>query len=273
MSLICSKTLDLKVVNLPPLPLIMEQNSAKVGVGKLLHDSTQYRRIIGNLLYLSNTRPDTSYAIGKLSQFLDCATNEHLKAAHRVLHYVKGFPAAGLFFSTKSDLHLTGFSDFDWAGYPDSRRSTSAYCFYLGSSLVTWKSKKQLTVVASSSKAEYRALALATREAQWLSYVLHDLGVPIQKPINIYCDSNSVIYIATNPVFHERTKHIEADCHIVYDKLQENLNHLLSISIHNQTADILTKPLAPGPFHAAYSKLGLLNLFSPNNASLREGVT
>ncbi|XP_072056243.1 uncharacterized protein [Arachis hypogaea] len=221
----------------------------------------------------SNTRPDISYTIGKLSQFLDCATTEHLKAAHRVLRYVKGFPAAGLFLSAESDLQLTGFSDFDWAGCIDSRRSISAYCFYLGPSLVTWKRKKQLTVAASSSEVEYRALALATREAQWLSYVLQDLGVPITKPINLYCDSNSAIYIATNPVFHERTKHIEVDCHIVRDKLQEKFIHLLPISTNNQAADILTKPLALGPFNADYSKLGLLELFSPNAPSLREGVT
>ncbi|XP_015939175.1 secreted RxLR effector protein 161-like [Arachis duranensis] len=175
--------------------------------GELLSDSTPYQRIIEKLLYLSNTRPDISFAIGKLSQFLDCPTTEHLRAAHQILRYMKGSPAAGLFFSAKSDLNLTGFSDSDWVGCLDSRRSISAYCFYLGSSLVSWKSKKQLTVAASSFEVEYRALALATREVQWLSYVLQELGVPLQKATNIYCDSKSAVYIATNPIFHERTKH------------------------------------------------------------------
>ncbi|XP_057719543.1 uncharacterized mitochondrial protein AtMg00810-like [Arachis stenosperma] len=110
--------------------------------GELLTNFTPYREIIGKLLYLSNTRPDISYAIGKLRQFLDCATNEHLKAAHRVLRYIKRFPATGLFFSADSNLELTGFSDSNWAGCPDSRRSVSAYCFFLGPSLVTWKIKK-----------------------------------------------------------------------------------------------------------------------------------
>ncbi|XP_052111554.1 secreted RxLR effector protein 161-like [Arachis duranensis] len=241
--------------------------------GELLSDSTPYRRIIGKLLYLSNTRPDISFAIGKLSQFLDCPTTEYLRAAHRILRYVKGSPAAGLFFSAKSDLNLTGFSDSDWAGCPNSRRSISAYCFYLGSSLISWKSKKQLTVAASSSEEEYRVLALATREVQWLSYVLQELGAPLQKATNIYCDSKSAVYIATNPVFHERTKHIEADCHIVRDKLQEGVINLLPISTHEQVADILTKPLAPGPFHYIHGKLGLLNIFAVSTPSLREGVT
>ncbi|XP_072058161.1 uncharacterized mitochondrial protein AtMg00810-like [Arachis hypogaea] len=144
--------------------------------GKLLSDSTPYRRIIEKLLYLSNTRPDISFAMGKLSLFLNCPTTEHLRAAHRILRYVKGSLATGLFFSAKSDLNLTGFSDSDRAGCPDSRRSISAYYSYLGSSLVSWKSKKQLTVTASSSEAEYRALALAIREVQWMSYVLWDLA-------------------------------------------------------------------------------------------------
>ncbi|XP_020970268.1 uncharacterized protein LOC107621029 [Arachis ipaensis] len=121
------------------------------GIGELLTDSSQYRRIKGMLLYLLNTRPDISYAIEKLRQFLDCATNEHLKAMHRLVRYIKSSRATGLFFSADSNLHLIGFSDSDWVCCVDSRRSISAYCFYRGPSLVTWKSKKQLTVAASSS--------------------------------------------------------------------------------------------------------------------------
>ncbi|XP_016177623.1 uncharacterized protein LOC107619899 [Arachis ipaensis] len=241
--------------------------------GDSLPDSSDYRKIIGKLLYLSNTGPDISFAIGKLSQFLDCPTPNHLQAAHRILRYIKNSPAAGLFFSANSDLSLTGFFYFDWAGCPNSRRSVLAYCFYVGSSLVTWKIKKQVTVAVSSSEVEYQALALATREAQWLSYVLKDLGAFLSKPVNLYCDSKSAIYLATNSVFHERTKHIEADCHIVRDKLQEGLIHLLPISTHEQVTDIMTKPLAPGPFNTLCSKLGLLDIFMPNPPILREGIT
>ncbi|XP_072058069.1 secreted RxLR effector protein 161-like [Arachis hypogaea] len=147
---------------------------------------------------LSKTTGNCSLIL--LRQILDCATTEHLKAAHRMLCYIKGSPAASLFFSADSYLQLTGFSDSDWASCIDSYRSISTYCFYLEPSLVTWKSKKQLTVTTSSSEVEYRALALATREAQWLSYVLQDLDVPITKPINFNCNSNSAIYIPTNPM-------------------------------------------------------------------------
>ncbi|XP_016199805.1 uncharacterized protein LOC107640820 [Arachis ipaensis] len=110
--------------------------------GDSLPDSSDYRKIIGKRLYLSNTRPDISFAIGKLSQFLDCPITNHLQAAHRILRYIKNSPAAELFFSANSDLSLTGFSDSDLARCPDSRRSVSAYCFYVGSSLITLKSKK-----------------------------------------------------------------------------------------------------------------------------------
>ena len=143
----------------------------------------------------------------------------------------------------------------------------------MGSSLVIWKSKKQVTIAASSSEAEYQALALATREAQWLSYVLKDLGAPLGKPVNLYCDSKSTIYIATNPVFHERTKHIETNCHIVRDKWQEDLIYLLPISTHEQVADIMTKPLASRPFSTLCSKFELLDIFMSNSPSLREGIT
>ncbi|XP_025611879.1 uncharacterized mitochondrial protein AtMg00240-like [Arachis hypogaea] len=133
--------------------------------GDSLPNSSDYRKIIGKPLYLSNTRPDISFAIGKLSQFLDCPTTNHLQLAHSILRYIKNSPAAGLFFSANSDLSLIGFSDSDWVGCPDLQRLVSAYCFYVGSSLVTWKSKKRVTIIASSSEVEYRALALATREA------------------------------------------------------------------------------------------------------------
>ncbi|XP_015935979.1 uncharacterized mitochondrial protein AtMg00240-like [Arachis duranensis] len=100
--------------------------------GDSLPDSSDYRKIIGKPLYLSNTRPDISFAIGKLSQFLDCPTTNHLQLAHRILRYIKNSPAAGLFFSANSDLSLIGFSDSDWVGCPKLRRLVSAYCFYKG---------------------------------------------------------------------------------------------------------------------------------------------
>ncbi|XP_072085132.1 secreted RxLR effector protein 161-like [Arachis hypogaea] len=133
--------------------------------GEPLKDHLSYRKLVGRLLYLANTRLDISHAVGKLSQFLDCPTTQHMQEAHHVLRYLKGAPTAGLFFTSEVNYNLIGFSDSDWAACPDTRKSISAYCFYLGNSLISWKSKRQLTMASSSSETEYRALASATREA------------------------------------------------------------------------------------------------------------
>ncbi|XP_020979178.1 uncharacterized protein LOC110271878 [Arachis ipaensis] len=194
--------------------------------GTILIDNTIYRQLIGRLLYLTNTRPDISSAVGRLSQFLDCATTSHLQAAFRVLRYLKGRPATGLFFSSTSNLHLTGFADADWATCADTRRSVSGYCFMLENSLISWKSKKQTTVAKSSAEAEYRSLAVATCEASWLSFLMDFIGLPLQKSITLFCDNQSAIHIANNPIFHERTKHIEVDCHIVREKYLSGLTIL-----------------------------------------------
>ncbi|XP_016186328.1 uncharacterized protein LOC107628038 [Arachis ipaensis] len=232
--------------------------------GDPMPNASEYRRLLERLLYLTNTRLEISFAVGKLSQFLDCPTNKHFQAALRVLKYLKSAPAQGLLFKTESDLQLTGFSDSDWATCPDTRRYISGYCFFLGTTLITWKSKKQVTVACSSAEAEYRALAASTCEAQWIVFILQDLTVPILKPAAIYCDNQSALHIAANPVFHERTKHIEADSHIVRDKAQAQVIKLLPISTLHQTTDIFTKVLSPAPFSSCHSKLGLCDLHKPN---------
>lgn len=231
--------------------------------GTPLADVTSYRRLVGRLLYLTHTRPDICFAVSQLSQFLHSPTSAHFDAAIRVLKYLKSSPATGLFFSANNDLKLKGFSDSDWGTCLDTRRSITGFCFFLGSSLISWKSKKQATVSKSSSEAEYRALAQATCEAQWLIYLLKDLGVTNPTPAVLYCDNQAALHIAANPVFHERTKHIELDCHIVREKIQNGTLHLLPISSKLQLADILTKPLAAGPFKDLHSKLGLLNIHIP----------
>ena len=142
---------------------------------KLHHDSSppyedipSYRRLIGRLLYLNSTRPNITFITQQLSQFLSKPTQSHHNAALRVLKYLKGCPSKGLFFPRNSSLHLQGFSDADWAGCVDSRRSISGQCVFIGHSLISWRTKKQITVSRSSSEDEYRALASATCELQWI---------------------------------------------------------------------------------------------------------
>ncbi|GAU37804.1 hypothetical protein TSUD_276210, partial [Trifolium subterraneum] len=179
--------------------------------------------------------PEIAYAVSKLSQFLAAPTNEHMLAGLHVLRYIKNSPGQGLFFYSKSSLTLKGFSDSDWGACPDTRRSTTGFCFFLGTSLISWKSKKQNIVSRSSSEAEYRALAQTTCEGQWLKFLLQDFHISHPTPIVIYCDNKSALHIAANPVFHERTKHIEMDCHVVREK---------------------------SPFHMLHAKLGMIDIYS-----------
>ncbi|XP_019164260.1 PREDICTED: uncharacterized protein LOC109160420 [Ipomoea nil] len=176
--------------------------------GILLHKPEIFRRLVGKLLYLTNTRPDIAYAVQQLSQYVDKPRDTQLAAAHRVLRYLKGSPGKGLFYSSASQIKLQGFSDSDWANCTETRKSITGYCIYLGNSLVSWKTKKQATVSKSSSEAEYRALASTFCEIQWLIYLLTDLNIQCSSPIALFCDNRSAVAIGENHVFHERTKHI-----------------------------------------------------------------
>ncbi|XP_019416424.1 PREDICTED: uncharacterized protein LOC109327714 [Lupinus angustifolius] len=206
-------------------------------------DPSSYRRLIGRLIYLTNTRPDLCFSVQQLAQFMAKPTTTHHIAASKVLRYIKGTPAIGLFFSNTSTIQLKAYSDSDWAACPDTRRSITGYCIYLGSSLISWKSKKQKTISRSSCEAEYRAMAITTCELTWLTYLLEDLQYSFSTPAIMFCDNQSAIYLATNPVFHERTKHIELDCHTVREKCTQGKIKLLPVPTHLQLADALTKPL------------------------------
>ncbi|XP_048623391.1 uncharacterized mitochondrial protein AtMg00810-like [Brassica napus] len=189
-------------------------------LGKPLVDAKVYRELIGRLLYITITRPNITFAVHQLSQFLSAPTDVHLQAAHKVLRYLKNNPGQGLMYSTSSELCLNTFADADCATCKETRRSITGFCVYLGSSLISWKSKKQAVVNRSSTEAEYRSLALATCELIWLQQLLRDLHVSVTGPAKLYCDIKSALHIANNPVFHKRTKHIEIDCHTVRDQLK-----------------------------------------------------
>ncbi|XP_042035272.1 secreted RxLR effector protein 161-like [Salvia splendens] len=191
--------------------------------GKIMEEPSKYRRLIGRLLYLCITRPDVTFAVHKLSQYVSKPCEEHWLAAEKVLRYIKGTPGHGLFYSKKTEPMLSIFSDADWAACPDTRRSMTDYSLLLGSSLISWRAKKQHTISRSSAEAEYRAMAQASCEVVWESNLLADFGVKRERAIPLYCDNQVVVHICSNPVFHERTKHIEIDCHTVREKYLEGI--------------------------------------------------
>jgi len=231
--------------------------------GSPLSDATLYRQLVGSLVYLTVTRPDIAQAVHIVSQFLSAPRSTHYAAVLRILRYVKGTLFYGLHYSASSPLELRAFSDADWAGDPTDRRSTTGYCFFLGDSLISWRSKKQRIVSRSSTEAEYRALADTSQELLWLRWLLADMGVVHTSATTLYCDNRSAIQIAHNDVFHDRTKHIEIDCHFIRHHVASGTIHLQSVSSAAQTADIFTKTHLPHRFHDLLSKLNLVSFQPP----------
>ncbi|KAL0312687.1 UNVERIFIED_CONTAM: Retrovirus-related Pol polyprotein from transposon RE1 [Sesamum radiatum] len=236
-----------------PLPLGLKLSSYD---DKPLTDPEPYRRLVGRLLYLGFTRPDVSFGAQQLSQFVHKPCQSHMNAAVHLVRYLKGNPNQGLFFPASNSLTLVA----DWAGCVDSRRSLTGFCIFLGSALVSWKTKKQTTVARSTAEAEYRSLGTTVCELQWISYLLQDLQVPPSTPIPLHCDNQAALHIVANPVFHERTKHLEIDCHLVRDKYKAGFILPLHVPSRSQVADIFTKLLPASVFRSFVSKLNLVNL-------------
>ncbi|XP_019089093.1 PREDICTED: uncharacterized protein LOC109127935 [Camelina sativa] len=205
----------------------------------LLTDTKQYRRLIGKLQYLTITRLDITFSVSKLAQYSSAPWKFHLQAAHKVLRYLK-----------------------DWGACPDSRRSVTGFAIFIGHSLVSWRSKKQDMVSMSSAESEYRAMSVITKELLWFTYILKSLRLPFSLPAYLYCDNEAAIHIASNSVYHERTKHIEFDCHKVREAIEDGVLKTMFVRTDNQLADILTKALPPALFNANIGKMGVLNIYS-----------
>ena len=148
-----------------------------------------YRRLVGSLVYFTVTRPDISYAVHQVSQYLSVLRSTHYAAVLCILRYLKNTLFHDIFYSAQSSLILRAFSDADWVGDPTNHRSTTGYYFLLGSSLISWRSKKQTHVARSSTEAEYRAFADTTSKLIWLRWLLKDLGVSISSATPLYCDN------------------------------------------------------------------------------------
>ncbi|CAA7024972.1 unnamed protein product [Microthlaspi erraticum] len=168
----------------------------------------------------------------------------------------------GILLRADSPLHLTGWCDSDYAGCPLTRRSLTGWIVQFGDSPISWRTQKQDTVSRSSAEAEYRAMTELTSELRWLKGLLLDFGIDHKEPMSLMCDSKPAIHISSNPVFQERTKHVEVDCHFIRDDIIAGLIKPKHVSTEDQLADILTKALGRKEFGAFLLKLGIHNLFS-----------
>ncbi|RVW49883.1 Retrovirus-related Pol polyprotein from transposon RE1 [Vitis vinifera] len=227
--------------------------------GDLLADPSLYRKLVGSLVYLTITRPDISFAVQQVSQFLQTPRHLHLAAVRRIIRYVQGTSTRGLFFPAGNSTRLAAYSDADWAGCADTRRSITGWCVFLGDALISWKSKKQDRVSKSSTESEYRAMSLACSEIIWLRGLLAELDFSETDPTPLHADNTSAIQITANPVYHERTKHIEVDCHSIREAFEARVITLPHISTDLQIADIFTKALPRHRHCLLSSKLMLVD--------------
>ncbi|XP_060212085.1 uncharacterized mitochondrial protein AtMg00810-like [Lycium barbarum] len=202
-------------------------------MGELFPNPEEYKCLVGNLNFLTHTRPDLCFVVQHLSQFMQKPCIPHMKSALHLLRYLKGTSDVGVFFNNSPDFSLDVYCDSDWGACPSSRKSVTGFCVLLGRSLVRWKSKKQPVVSLSSAEAEYRSMSKAVAELSWLESCLH-----------------------------ERTKHIELDCHFVRNKLSEGLIDLSHTASASQFADMFTKPIVGVVHHLHLRKLGVV---SPSN--------
>jgi len=218
-----------------------EKLSVYEGTPLSVEDSTRYRSIVGALQYLTLTRPDISFAVNKVCQYLHAPTTVHWTAVKRILRYLKNTTRLGIRIARSPSSLVSGFSDVDWAGDVDDRRSTGGFAIFFGSNLVSWSARKQVTVSRSSTEAEYKAMANATAEIIWIQSLLQELGVQSPPVARLWCDNIGATYLSTNPVFHARTKHIEIDYHFVRERVAQKLLDIKLISTGDQAADGFTK--------------------------------
>lgn len=218
-------------------------------------DPHLYRSIVGALQYATLTRLDISYAVNKVSQFMHSPSTVHWGAVKRILRYLNGTLSHGLVLKPVSTFVLNAYSDADWAGSLDDRKSTSGFCVYLGPNILSWGSKKQATVSRSSTEAEFRSFAATCSELTWLQFLLAELQVPLTSPPTLWCDNIGANFLAANPMFHARTKHVEIDFHFIRERVANKSLQIRFITSKDQIADVFTKPLSAPRFLLLTTKL------------------
>ncbi|CAL1382362.1 unnamed protein product [Linum trigynum] len=218
-----------------------------------------YRRMIGSLLYLTASRPNIMFAVCVCARFQSSPKESHLIAVKRIFRYLSGTVSWGLWYSSGSGLDQVGYSDSDFAGSLTDRKSTSGACHFLGTSLVSWFSKKQNSVALSTVEAEYVATGACCTQILWIKYQLLEYGMKFSE-LPVLCDNTSAINIAKNPIQHSRTKHIDIRFHFIRELVESNIIRLEFIPTQFQWADIFTKPLAAEPFSLIRRELGLAPL-------------
>ncbi|GKB67612.1 hypothetical protein Tco_0929024 [Tanacetum coccineum] len=240
-----------------PTPMV-EQAKLKLDlVGKPV-DHTDYRSMIGSLMYLTSSRPDIMFATCMCARYQANPNEHHVSAVKRIFRYLKGTINLGLWYPKDSGFDLTAYSDADHAGCHLDRKSTSGSVQFLGDKLVCWSSKKQNCVSISTAESEYVAVSGCCAQVLWMRTQLTDYGFFYDK-VPIYCDSKSAIAISCNPVQHTRTKHIDVRYHFIKDHVEKGTIELYFVGTEFQLADLFTKSLPEARFKFLVEKLGMMS--------------
>ena len=190
-------------------------------------NSTLYKQIVGSLMYLTATRPDMTFIVSFISRYMERPIEMHLQAAKRALRYVKGTIGIGVFYKKGGKQEFLGYTDSDYAGDQDDRKSTSGYVFLMSSGAVSWSSKKQPVVTLSTTEAEFISAASSACQVVWLRRILKELCHDQRKSTVLYCDNVSAIKLSKNPVLHGRSKHIDVRFHFLRDLTKEGIVELV----------------------------------------------
>jgi hypothetical protein len=234
--------------------------------GTLVSDVTQYHGIAGALRYLTLTHLNIAYAVQQVYLYMHDPLEPRLTLVKRILRRIQGTLDYSLHLYCSSVIDLIAYSIADWVscpntrrvGCPDTRHSTSGYGIFLDDNLVSWSSKWQHTISHSSAKTKYRGVANVIAEASWLCQLLEELHSPPHRATIVYYDNISVVYLSTNPVQHQRTKHIEIDLHFVHDKVAAGAIRVLHVPTTAQYEDVFTKGLPSSVFVEFHSSLNVL---------------
>jgi hypothetical protein len=222
-------------------------------------DQRLYRSMIGSLLYVTTSRPDVMQAVGQVVIFQATPKETHVMEVKRIFRYLKETKDFGLWYPKGNELSLVAYTDADWEGSIDDRRSTSGANFYLGECLVSWLKKKQSSISLSTTEAEYIAATTCCTQVLWMKQTLQDIQVEYDEPILILCDNTSAISISKNPVMHSKMKHILIKFHFLWEHVTEKNIKLEYIGTKEKIADIFTKPLPRESFEYLRQKLGVVS--------------
>ncbi|KAK0593555.1 hypothetical protein LWI29_006532 [Acer saccharum] len=239
-------------------PMSTTLKLSKDASGKDVEQSL-YRGMIGSLLYLTASRPNICFSVGVCARYQANPKESHLVTVKRIIRFVNGTSNHGIWYSFDTNPSLVGFSDADWAGNCDDRKSTSGGCFFLGNNLVSWFCKKQNSISLSTAEAEYIAVGSACTQLIWMKQILADYGLE-QGTLTLFCDNMSAINISKNLVQHFRTKHIDIRHNFIRELVESKTIALEHVGANDQLADLFTKPLDTLRFGNLSKSIGICHL-------------